>query len=159
MNREYHCWYSPRLHRDMQLLIFGHAGAKVLVFPTRDGRFYEYENLGIVNSLQHKIEAGHLQLYCVDSLDWESFYCDWCRPADRIRRHLQFEAYILNEVLPLMAHKNPHPCTIAHGCSLGANSIIRHNIDWRFAHHDAPTTPRLVGKMLLGFCANFKRIR
>ena len=35
MNREYHRWYSHRLGRDMELLIFGHAGAKVLVFPTR----------------------------------------------------------------------------------------------------------------------------
>ena len=47
MNREYHRWYSERLHREMELLVFGHGGAKVLVFPTRDGRFYEYENLGV----------------------------------------------------------------------------------------------------------------
>lgn len=130
MNREYHCWHSPRLARDMELLVFGHAGAKVLVFPTRDGRFYEYENLGIVNALAHKIEAGHLQLYCVDSIDKETFYCHWENPDYRIRRHIQFEEYILNEVMPLMASKNPHECTIAHGCSLGAfhaaNLAFRH---------------------------------
>lgn len=50
MNREYHRWYSHRLGRDMELLIFGHAGAKVLCFPTGDGRFYEYENLRLVES-------------------------------------------------------------------------------------------------------------
>ncbi|MGD8805869.1 MAG: esterase, partial [Chloroflexota bacterium] len=27
MKREYHRWYSPSLGRDMELLIFGHAGA------------------------------------------------------------------------------------------------------------------------------------
>ena len=59
MKREYHCWWSPRLHRDMELLIFGHAGAKVLVFPTRFARFYEYENLRIVDSIRDKIEGGH----------------------------------------------------------------------------------------------------
>ena len=42
MNREYHKWWSPNLSRDMELLVFGHSGAKVLVFPTRGGRFYEY---------------------------------------------------------------------------------------------------------------------
>jgi esterase/lipase superfamily enzyme len=31
----------------MELLIFGHAGAKVLMFPTRDGRFWEYEKLNL----------------------------------------------------------------------------------------------------------------
>jgi len=130
MNREYHRWYSPRLERDMELLVFGHAGAKVLIFPTRDGRFHEYEDLRLVQSLAPKINAGQLQLWCVDSVDRESFYCFWCHPADRVRRHIQFEEYLLNEVLPLMRQKNGHPCTIAHGCSLGAfhavNIAFRH---------------------------------
>jgi esterase/lipase superfamily enzyme len=104
----------------MELLVFGHAGAKVLVFPTRDGRFWEYESLGIVASLSEKIAAGFLQLYCVDNLAGETFYAWWRDPSGRIHRHELFEEYILNEVMPLMAAKNPHPCTIAHGCSLGA---------------------------------------
>ncbi len=116
----------------MELLVFGHAGAKVLVFPTRDGRFHEYEDLGLVGSLHSKIEGGHLQLWCVDSVDWETFYCFWCHPADRVRRHMQFEEYILNEVFPLMAQTNPHPCTIAHGCSLGAFHAA--NIAFRHPH-------------------------
>ncbi|ABK45019.1 putative esterase [Magnetococcus marinus MC-1] len=132
MNREYHRWYSHRLNRDMELLIFGHAGAKVLIFPTRDGRFYEYENLGLVESLAPKINAGQLQLYCVDSLDHESFYCFWCQPSDRVHRHMQFEEYLLNEVLPLMAKKNNHPCTISHGCSLGAFHAV--NFAFRYPH-------------------------
>ncbi len=120
MKREYHCWYSADLERDMELLVFGHDGAKVLMFPTRDGRFYEYEDIGIVRTLEHKIEAGHLQLYCVDSIASESFYCYWCHPSGRILRHIQYEDYILNDVLPFMEDQNPHHCTIAYGCSLGA---------------------------------------
>lgn len=120
MNREYHRWHSPRLDREMELLVFGHAGAKVIVFPTRDGRFWEYEALGIVETLAPKIEAGQLQLYCLDGSAGETFYCHWRDPASRIRRHLQFEDYVLNEVVPLADAKNPHPCRIAHGLSLGA---------------------------------------
>ena len=86
MNREYHKWWSDRLQRDMELLVFGHAGAKVLIFPSRLGRFYEYEKLGLVNTLKHKIEQGWLQLYCIDSIDAESFYCDWAHPHGRIQR-------------------------------------------------------------------------
>mgnify|MGYP001252767733 CR=1 FL=1 len=130
MNREYHHWYSKRLARDMEFLVFGHAGAKVLMFPTRDGRFYEYENLGIINVLRDKINAGHLQLFCIDSLDHETFYSRWRQPKDKIKRHILFEDYVLHEMLPFMQAKNPHPCTIAHGCSLGAyhaaNLVFRH---------------------------------
>ncbi len=114
----------------MDILIFGHAGAKVLVFPTRDGRHCEYESLRMVQALAPKIEAGHLQLYCIESMAGETFYCWWRQPAHRVQRYLQFEDYIVNEVLPLMADRNPHPCTIVHGCSLGAfqaaNLAFRH---------------------------------
>jgi esterase/lipase superfamily enzyme len=58
----------------MELLVFGHAGASVLFFPTRTARFYDYENWKIVHVLQDKIEKGLLQLFCVDSVDAESFY-------------------------------------------------------------------------------------
>jgi esterase/lipase superfamily enzyme len=120
VRREYHKWKSPRLDREMELLTFGHAGAKVLVFPTRGGRFFEYENLGIVEALRPKIEAGHLQLTCLDGFDRETFYARHAPPAVRVARHLAYERYVLDEVLPFMDSRNSHPCTIAHGCSLGA---------------------------------------
>lgn len=130
MHREYHNWFSPNLHRNMELLVFGHAGARVLVFPTRRGRFYEYEELGLVDAVADQIEQGWVQLFCVDSVDGESIYNRAVSPQDRIRRHGQYEQYILNEVLPLSRLKNPQPFMIAHGCSLGAyhalNIAFRH---------------------------------
>lgn len=132
MNREYHQWWSDRLQRNMELLVFGHAGAKVLVFPTRGGRFYEYEKLGMVKALQHKIDQGWLQLYCIDSIDTESVYCWWAHPYGRIKRQISYENYILNEVLPFMQHKNQHDCVISHGLSLGAFHAA--NIAFRHPH-------------------------
>jgi esterase/lipase superfamily enzyme len=130
MQREYHKWFSPNLNRDMELLIFGHAGARVLVFPTRRGRFHEYEDLGLVQALADRLENGWLQLYCVDSIDQESIYNRHISPCDRIRRHSQYEEYILQEVLTLSRLKNPQPFMISHGCSLGAyhamNIALRH---------------------------------
>jgi esterase/lipase superfamily enzyme len=130
MNREYLRWYSDRLHRDMELLVFGHAGAKVLMFPTREGRFWEYEHLGIVASLADKLEAGQLQLFCIEGLANETFYASGRHPADRMRRHIAFEEYVLNEVLPMMESRNSHDCTIVQGCSLGAfqaaSLVFRH---------------------------------
>ena len=130
MHREYHKWFSPNLNRDMELLVFGHAGARVLVFPTRRGRFHEYEDLGLVAALAEQLENGWLQLFCVDSIDCESIYNRYISPSDRIRRHGQYEQYILNEVLPLSRLKNSQPFMISHGCSLGAyhavNIALRH---------------------------------
>nr|WP_309019128.1 alpha/beta hydrolase-fold protein [Pelagicoccus sp. SDUM812003] len=114
----------------MELLVFGHAGDRTLVFPTRGGRFYEYENMGMVEQARDRIEAGELQLYCVDSVDAESFYCWWAHSQGRIERHQRYEDYLLEEVFPLMDLKNGYGKTIAHGCSLGAfhaaNLAFRH---------------------------------
>ncbi len=50
MKREYHKWYSHSLKKEMELLVFGYAGAKVLFFPPRMGRFYDYENWKIIRN-------------------------------------------------------------------------------------------------------------
>ena len=133
MNREFHRWFSPRLQRDMDLLVFGHAGARMLVFPTSMGRFYEFEDRGMVDTVADQIERGNLQVYCVDSVDAESFYCRWAHPSGRITRHMQYEGYIIEEVLPLSRSKNPNPFMIVHGCSFGAYHAM--NIALRHPHH------------------------
>ena len=132
MNREYHKWWSAKLRRDMELLVFGHAGAKVLVFPSRFGRFYEYEKLGLVNSLKDKIQQGYLQLYCIDGIDAEGLYNKNVHPKERISRHIEYENYILDEVIPFMHKKNAHDCIISHGVSLGAYHAT--NIAFRNPH-------------------------
>ena len=130
MNREYHKWFSPILQRDMELLVFGHAGAAVLFFPTRMARFYDYENWRVIEALENRINNGELQIFCVDSIDVESFYNTTVHPIVRIARHLQYEEYILNEVLPLMRHKNKGNYFEVAGCSMGAfhalNIALRH---------------------------------
>ncbi|NTW00834.1 MAG: esterase family protein [Oscillochloris sp.] len=130
MCREYHRWWSPRLQREMELLVFGHAGARVVVFPTRGGRFYDYENWGLVDALRCPLEQGNIQLYCVDSIDHESLYAFHRPPWERIRRHLHYENYILEEVVPLSERLNSSPYLRSHGCSLGAYHAV--NLAFRY---------------------------
>ena len=51
MNREYNKQYSHELGRDMESLVYGHAGQPILVFPTSMGRFFEYEDAGMIRTL------------------------------------------------------------------------------------------------------------
>lgn len=120
MYRGYHRWDSPALQRPMELLVFGHAGAPVLVFPTSRGRFFEYEDRGMVAALSQHVEQGWIQLICVDSVDAESWYCDSVHPRDRLQRHDQYERYVIDEVLPFVRSQNGNPFMMVHGCSFGA---------------------------------------
>ncbi|AYL94676.1 esterase family protein [Mucilaginibacter celer] len=124
MKREYHKWFSPFLQRNMEMLVFGHSGASVLFFPTRTARFYDYEDWKVIEALRPKIEAGYLQIYCVDSIDRESFYNEYSHPHHRIERHLQYEQYILQEVVPFMKKNNPGTALISAGCSMGAYHAV-----------------------------------
>ncbi|HEY0757954.1 MAG TPA: alpha/beta fold hydrolase [Acidisarcina sp.] len=130
MNREYHRWSSPRLGRDMELLVFGHSGLPAVVFPSSCGRFYEFEERGLVDGLRYKIDHGEIQLYCVDSVDAESWYNRNVPPRWRIARQMQYESYVIDEVLPLVRLKNPDRNLITIGCSFGGyhavNIALRH---------------------------------
>lgn len=120
MTRDFHRWYSHALGRDMDLLVFGHAGPPVIVFPSSMGAFFEFEDRGMVGALQHKLEHGWLQLYCVSSVDSESWYARSKHPRQRIERHLQYESYILSDVVPLIHQLNPAQGIGVTGCSFGA---------------------------------------
>ena len=93
----------------MELLIFGHAGTPLLVFPTSQGRFFEYEDRGMIGALAPKIDAGEVQVFCPDSVDSESWYNKGVHPRVRVLRHLQYERYILHEMLPFLRWKNNEP--------------------------------------------------
>lgn len=133
MNREYRSWHSPALNRDMELLVVGHAGAPVLVFPTSKGKFYEWEDRGMLSLLRRQVDNGWLQFYCVDSVDGESWYCRPAHPGARAYRQTQYDDYLYQEVLPLVRHGNPNPFLITVGASFGAY----HAMNFGLRHPDA----------------------
>jgi esterase/lipase superfamily enzyme len=108
----------------MDLLVFGHAGARAIVFPTSMGRFYEWEDLGMIRALGEQLERGWLQIYCVDSVDEESWYAKWKRPHDRAVRQEQYDAYLRDEVLPLGRQINDNPFLMTMGASFGAYHAV-----------------------------------
>jgi esterase/lipase superfamily enzyme len=130
MHRSHHRWHSPALRRDMDLLVFGHGGARVLAFPTSMGRFWDWEERGLVGALAEPLEQGRAQLVCVDSLDRESWYGHWKHPADRARRHEQYDRYVYEEVLPFSRSLNSDSPLIVTGPSFGGyhavNFTLRH---------------------------------
>lgn len=120
MHRAYHRWWSPSLHRDMELLEFGHSGARVIAFPTSRGRFFEWEDHGMPRAMETALKNGWLHLTCVDGIDGESWYAYHAHPGARAWRHEQYTSYIVNEVLPWSRWRNGHHYTILTGASFGA---------------------------------------
>ena len=130
MNREYQKHYSRELQRDMELLVFGTGSQPIIIFPTSMGRFFDYENRGMVDVIASKIDHGEQQLFCVDSVDSESWYNKSVSPRQRVGRQIQYERYLLNELLRWIRSRNPSPKIGVAGCSFGGyhalNFALRH---------------------------------
>jgi esterase/lipase superfamily enzyme len=133
MNREYVSWDSPILGRRMELLWFGHAGRPMVWFPTSNGRFYQYEDFGLIGAVADRLEAGAIQVACVDSVDAESFYAGHRHPAERLARHGQYDRYLYDEVLPWMRAKAGADAKVA---TLGASFGAYHAVNFGFRHPD-----------------------
>ena len=122
MQRRYESFYSPALGRPMELLLFGHHGPPLLAFPSAGGRFFDWENHGMVESARPWLEAGKVRLVCADGVDHESWLRHDADMATRARRHSAYETYIVPEHVPRL----PRDCQLAEGgiavagCSLGA---------------------------------------
>jgi len=135
MKREYHKGYSQELQRDMEALVFGHAGTPVLVFPTSGGRFFDCEDRGMIAALAPKIENGELHIFCADSVDVESWYNKGVHPRLRVLRHLQYERYLLHELIPFLRWENQSAQLTVAGCSFGGY----HAVNFAFKHPDIAT--------------------
>lgn len=134
MNIEYHKWWSPNLGHDMELKVYGYYGKPMLVFPAQGGRFYEYEDFKMIDSISGSIESGKIKVFTVDSLDNQT-WANWSvHPADRAKRHEDYDQYITQEVVPFMRQHcgNTKQKLISTGCSMGAY----HSANFFFRHPD-----------------------
>lgn len=125
----------------MELLVFGHGGWPTVVFPTSMGSFFEYEERGMVHALAPKIEAGHLQLFCVTTVDAETFYAKHAHPRQRIDRYLAWERYLIEDVVPFVRRRNGAPVMGVTGCSFGAY----HALTLALRHPDVFTSCVTIG--------------
>ena len=132
MQTEYHKWWSSSLSQDMEIKVYGYYGKPVVVFPALGGRFYDYEGFGMIQAIEGFIEAGQIKLFAVDSIDSQS-WSNWnAHPADRARRHQDYDQYIVQEVAPFIRQHcaNSEQKFMTTGCSMGAyhalNFLLRH---------------------------------
>jgi esterase/lipase superfamily enzyme len=113
------------------VIAYGHYGRPVLVFPSEQGRAWDFESNGMVGAVADLIDAGRVKLYCVDSADGFSWSNASEPIEERARRHDGYERWILDAVVPWIADDSGGSVEIATlGCSLGAyhaaNIALRH---------------------------------
>jgi len=130
MKENYLKWYSPNLNRDIEMLVFGHSGYPVILFPTSMGSFHENKDMGLIESARWYLEQGLIQIYCPDSIDKDSFYNKQIHPVHRIENHDWYDKMICHEIVEKVRQNTPSGKVVMAGCSFGgfhaANFAFRH---------------------------------
>lgn len=108
---------SALLDREMEYRIYGGGGKLCVAFPSQGGRYYDFENFGMVDSLRPWLDSGRLTLLCPDGVDretWSNYQAD---PRTRIELQERWFRYITEELLPRVGPREGK--AIVTGCSMG----------------------------------------
>jgi len=130
MKRSYVTIPSKAIGRPSEMLVFGTRGKPMLAFPSSSGRFFDFENFGMIEQIASYIDGGKVQVYCVDGLNHESWFAQ-IPPAHKARRANDYDWAIANEVVPfIISDGHPGAGILCSGVSFGAyhtaNFMLRH---------------------------------
>jgi len=102
MFKKAHLVDSAHMERSIYLWQHGDFGAPLLVFPSASGMAHEWESHGMIEALSPLIAGGKLKLYCVESNVSEAWTKKDADPAWRIGRHLTYERFVNDELVPFI---------------------------------------------------------
>ena len=125
MKRELVSRYSENLDRYMDLVVYGEGGYPVIVFPTQDSPCTNWEDFGMIDTLDDYIGSGMLQLLCVSNVDkdsWSAADRDKAERADLVEAYYR---YVADELCPLvheLSGRADRP--LLAGCSMGATHAV-----------------------------------
>ncbi len=108
----------------MTIKIYGDSGTPVIGLPTRGQKCRQWEECGMVKSIEHQLNNGYNQLFCVDAIDEEAFLNERIKPEKRLMRQQQFEHYIIEEAVPYIQKNNSNPYLMIAGVDLGGYHAI-----------------------------------
>ncbi len=91
--------WSSYLQRDMEFKVYGNKGKPFLMIPCQSGRFYEFEDMHMLDVYAPYIERGEIQIFTIDSIDSETLNNNGS-PRKRIERHENWINYLVYEAIP-----------------------------------------------------------
>jgi esterase/lipase superfamily enzyme len=121
MERNLTSWYSPRLGKEMPVAVYGSYGFALLLIPTAAADFLEYERFQLIESLRPFIDAGHVKVFSIDSINMESWMNDQIEPYHKVVRQNTWNEYVYEEVIPFIKNNTSQETpVIVSGASFGA---------------------------------------
>jgi len=130
LKEQYFKWYSQELSKDFEMLVFGHSGYPVVLFPTSMGSYQENKDFKLIDSASWFLEQGLIKIYCPDSVDRLSWYNKSIPPQGRVHNHVCYDNMLNKELVPRIMHETGQSRVAVAGCSFGGY----HSVNFAFKH-------------------------
>src|SRR5437899_11559035 len=116
----------------MAIRVHGNYGMTMIELPTSGGDENEYEEQGMIAALTRYIYAGPVKVFCVNTVNNESWYDKQAHPRHRSYVQAMYDAYVAFEVVPFIHDRcrTPGIPVTTTGASFGAyhaaNTLLKH---------------------------------
>lgn len=116
---------------DMPVVVYGHFGLPLLVFPTASADCEEYERFYLIHALGDLIEAGRIKVFSIDSINRYAWGNANMHPGHKAYLTQKYDEYIVEEIVPFIySHCKGKQPIITSGASMGAfyaaNTLFKH---------------------------------
>ena len=124
-------WRSPTLGMDMPVVLYGHAGHPLLLFPTAAADYLECERFFLIKSIEPAIKAGRVRVISIESINKLAWMDKNLPVREQARRQALYARYVEDELVPWIRSVvgNPGARIATSGASFGAyhaaNAMLR----------------------------------
>ena len=116
----------PGSDQHLHVIRWGHYGRPVLVFPSEAGSAVDFGNNGMVEAVADLVDSGRASLFCVDSMDHQSWSDTFQPTEERARRHGNYHEWLTRAVVPWIHEQVGGPQElVTTGVSLGAYHAVQ----------------------------------
>lgn len=112
------------------MLVFGHGGQPLILFPTSKGAYYQNKDEGLIEAARWFLEQGKVRIYCPDSIDAWSWYDKSIPPSVRAFNHSCYDRMVQTEIAPRAQYETGYSRIATAGCSFGGY----HAVNFAFRH-------------------------
>ncbi len=123
-------YYSHHLGHSIDMLVYGHWGYPILVFPTTLGDHNQAKGMGLIESVRGMVESGRFKIYCIDGVDRETWYGRHLTAPQKVLNHIQYDKFLANELVPYIQRECSVDKIGVAGCSFGGY----HAFNFAFRH-------------------------
>jgi esterase/lipase superfamily enzyme len=122
--------HSSYLDKNVDLIVYGHYGFSIVLFPAFSDDCGESETEGLIEAIAPFINNGTCRVYALSGFLFNTWLDGSMKPEEKSKFHYQYNQFIEQELVPFIYYNNGgavpiFTCGASNGAYLAANTYFR----------------------------------